>query len=462
MSSSNGRRLLWNVRVEQLSRAELLDLQEARLLSLLARVQATNPFYRERFARCGVDASRIRNLSEFRERVPCIGKADLIADQERAPPYGTRLAVPTSEVATVVLTSGTSGRGREVHCYSFADLERSTAQLGYLLRWEGLDPGDRFFHTIPVGMELGGVWYKRGAERFGLNYFNVAKYDTDSRIDHMLRFSPHFLMTSCSYLGRLEARCLERGIEPRKAFPDLKGVSIGGEPHSVDWARKMEDFWGAKLHERFGSTQSGGTHLMTCECGVQRNGRRQMMHNLGHKAIIEVLDPATGQQVESGEEGELVVTCLYMETFPAIRFRMGDRVRYMAHGECPCGRPFDGIECGTVSRLDDMIKIKSTNVWPNSVDAVVFAHADIAEYNGRVFIDDRGRETVQVGIEFLTTSELQADQRARLLRALRDELKSRTDVTMDVVEVPALSLPRFETKARRWLDERIKPSGAAH
>src|SRR3954468_1418899 len=131
MSSSNGRRLLWNARVEQLSRAELLRLQEARLLSLLARVQATNPFYRERFARCGVDASRIRNLSEFRERVPCIGKPDLIADQERAPPYGTRLAVPTLEVATVVLTSGTSGRGREVHCYSFADLERSTAQLGY-------------------------------------------------------------------------------------------------------------------------------------------------------------------------------------------------------------------------------------------------------------------------------------------------------------------------------------------
>lgn len=454
MSSSSLNVRHWNGRIETLSPAELRKLQEARLRSLLERVQAKNPFYQAHFRRHGVDASRIRSLEEFSEKIPFVTKKDLIDDQAASPPYGTRMAAPQDEIAAVVLTSGTSGRGREVHCYTFADLERSTAQFDYLLHWQGIDPGERFFHTIPVGLELGGVWYKRGAERHGLNYFNVAKYDTDTRIDYMLRFAPHLLMTSVAYLNRLTVVCRERDMWPREAFPDLKAISIGGEAHGVEWAREMEEVWGAKLHERFGSTQSGGTHMFTCEAGVHDGDARSMLHNLGHKAIAEVIDPETGKHVGPGEEGELVVTCLYMESFPSVRFRMGDRVRYLPHTHCRCGRPFDGVECGTAARFDDMIKIKGYNIWPDAVDAVILAPGDVAEYAARVFIDHRGRETVEVRVEFAGSTPLGSDWRAALLGRFREELKRRTGVTMELVETASGSVPRFEMKARRWTDER--------
>jgi phenylacetate-CoA ligase len=306
-----------------------------------------------------------------------------------------------------------------------------------------------------IGMELGGTWYKRGAEKYGLAYFNVAPYDTQMRLDYMRRFSPHLLMTSCAYLNRLTTVCQEQGVDPRAAFPELKVVSVGGEAHTVGWAQRMEAYWGVKLHERFGSTQSGGTHLFTCEQGLLRGDGRGVMHNMDQKVILEVLHPESGEQVEPGDEGELVVTNLYMEGFPVIRFRMADRVTYRGWQSCPCGRQFDGVECGTIGRYDDMIKMKSYNIWPDAVDAVVLHSADVAEYAGHVSIGDDGREKVRISIEFHPTSVLTESERLSILKGLTSELKSRTGVTMETIEVPSMSLPRFESKPRRWRDDRM-------
>lgn len=445
----------WNRYVERLPKDELHRLREQRLLAQLEHVIAHNPFYRELYREHGITSGSVQSLEEFRERVPFIDKAALLRDQEATPPYGSRLARPVEELAIIVLTSGTSGRGREVHCWSFEDLEWSARQFCYLCRWQGIDPGDRFFHLTRVSMEVGGIWYKRGSEKYGLTYLNASPYDTGTRLEYMEKFSPHVVKTSCAYLNRLTAECRDRDIDPRKAFPDLKVISIGTEPHIPDWAAAMEEWWGVKLHERFGSTQSGGTHLFTCEAGVQTDGKRGMMHNMDHLLYMEVIDPETGEHVESGEEGELVVTNLYITTSPSIRFRMSDRVRFMANDECGCGRPFDGIECGSVARFDDMIKIKAYNVWPDTVDAVVLNAPGVSEYAARVFINERGRETVELRVEFERSCSSSQEERAKLFEQLQGELKIQTGVTMELVEAEPGSVPTFEVKSRRWKDERL-------
>jgi phenylacetate-CoA ligase len=141
---------------------------------------------------------------------------------------------------------------------------------------------------------------------------------------------------------------------------------------------------------------------------------------------------------------------------PLIRFRSNDRVRLLPSGLCDCGRTSRFLwEVGTVSRYDDMIKIKATNVWPQTVDDAVFSFEQIEEYQGRVFITEDGQEVAMVNVEFKKAS---IDDKARsdILKTLHNNIKEKTQVTMKVEEVPSGTLPRFEYKARRWTDERIK------
>ncbi|MBU2497268.1 MAG: hypothetical protein KKE57_00035, partial [Proteobacteria bacterium] len=68
---------------------------------------------------------------------------------------------------------------------------------------------------------------------------------------------------------------------------------------------------------------------------------------------------------------------------------------------CDCGRTSKALwETGTISRYDDMIKIKATNVWPQTVDEAAFSFDAIDEYNGRVFITEDGQEVAKVSVEF--------------------------------------------------------------
>src|SRR5439155_22912119 len=124
--------------------------------------------------------------------------------------------------------------------------------------------------------------------------------------------------------------------------------------------------------------------------------------------------------------------------------------------DCPCGRQLDFLEAGTVSRWDDMVKIKGENVFPNEVDEIVFARPEIGEYQARVFIGAKGRDEAEMRIGL---AEDVADADAVLAR-LRDELKRRTNVSFDLRRVPLDELPRLTTpdvKPRRWTDARQEP-----
>jgi phenylacetate-CoA ligase len=172
--------------------------------------------------------------------------------------------------------------------------------------------------------------------------------------------------------------------------------------------------------------------------------------------LVEVLDKETDKPVRYGEWGEPVVTTFSRKAMPLIRFRSNDRVKVLPPGLCDCGRTSRALwEVGTISRYDDMIKIKATNVWPQAVDEAVFSFGEIDEYNGRVFITDDGLEVAKISVEFKKMA-LDNKLKPTILRKLREKIKEMTQVTMRIEEVPHGTLPRFEYKVRRWKDERVE------
>jgi phenylacetate-CoA ligase len=149
-----------------------------------------------------------------------------------------------------------------------------------------------------------------------------------------------------------------------------------------------------------------------------------------------------------------VITNLDVEGSPLLRFKTYDRMRWLGD-TCACGRPAGAIEAGTMDRYDDMVKVRGMNVWPQTIDDLLFG-AGVEEYVADVSVDET--ELEQVDIRFALTAErrrsLSDGERAGLLARLGEEIKSRTNVSMRLEEVERSALPTFEFKAVRWNDRR--------
>ena len=99
-----------------------------------------------------------------------------------------------------------------------------------------------------------------------------------------------------------------------------------------------------------------------------------------------------------------------------------------------------------------MIKMKATNIWPHTVDELIFSYDEVDESHGTVFIDEQGREQVHVEIEF--KDGVNNDKENRILKELAEVIKNKTDVSMKVKRVERGTIKRSEFKARRWSDDR--------
>lgn len=439
------------------TREELEAYQLRKVQALCARLYAKSDFYRARMDEGGLKGGAVDSLDRFARSFPASAKADFLADQQAAPPFGTRLGVDRDQVVHISMTSGTSGQGQEI----YGRTQRDVHMLGYLhaLPWYmgGLRQGDTAINCVPAGGMTTGGWGPGEALRImGATGFHVGgNTSTEAKIDLMLGLGGiHFIYASTNYLHTLTEALLARGITPREAFPAMHGIFIAAEGYPLEWAAKIEEYWGCRLQEGYGSTQLNGFGGSTGSAGVFReNGERGLMRLFEWEHLVEIVDPETGAPVRPGEQGEMVVTNLSVEGSPVVRFRTGDAAHFVPWQLCG-GGAWNAIECGTIGRFDDMMKIRGNNVWPSMFDAAVFAHPEVGEYKGRVYTRE-GKTEVEVKIAVADHhASLCEDERSRLVQSVRAAIKQRSNMWVDVCEVPRAEFQGFAYKARRWTDER--------
>jgi phenylacetate-CoA ligase len=382
--------------------------------------------------------------------VPFITKQDLLCDLDTL--RSERVASPGSRMSGLHLTSGTSGLGQELHPLTAFDGEGLSATWPHRMSFIGVKPGDSIAFTFPVGLQAGGQTGFRVAERLGLVSYFLAPYTTEKKVEYLLRFQPSVVVITPSYLSRITSVLAAQGHQ--HAPYAIRGILVSGESHTGEWARDMSEWWRCKIFEWYSFMQVGTALAYTCERGVvDENGGPGHLHIDSGRNFVEILDPETFNEVEPGQEGEVVFTSLFREAFPVVRFRTRDRVRVHA-SPCPCGRPGRSLVCGSASRYDDMIKIRAQNLWPSAVDDVVFGRGDVEEYQARVFLSDGGEELVELKLEWRQGREPAPGDEKRVLDDIERDIRDKVNVRMDVQSVPTLTLPRYEFKVRRWTDER--------
>lgn len=442
---------------EQMSRDKIRALQLKLFKEDFARAWSGNPFYRTRYDAARVRPDDIKTLEDL-HKVPVVRKDDVVRDIAAQPPYGTRLQVPTSEIVNVVETSNTTGRGTEVQCLTASDWDRIVRAEAFGFFWAGARKGTVVAMNTPVTMTAAGTWWFGALERLQSNFLRMGSADTEERLAIMKRYSPEIMTASAAYLLRLEYVAEQLGYDLQRDFPRLKSIFCGGGGWTVQWAQERAEKWGATLFEQYGNSQRA--IAWTCEYGIVHGSERGIVHSLPHLSLLEVVDRETGRHVAPGEEGELVVTAFAQEGTPIIRYATDDRVRFMPADACRCGRPFDGIEAGTVSRYDDMMKIKGLNVWPDVITHAVFRYAEAAEYRGDVFVDDKGMEVARVQVEF--RPDIATDRRDSVLKDINDEIHKRTGLNFlvqawsgpSLLAAGAGGFNARTLKIKRWTDRR--------
>lgn len=214
----------------------------------------------------------------------------------------------------------------------------------------------------------------------------------------------------------------------------VERVVAGGEPFTAieGYRETVRDAYGGDVTvvDGYGLSEVGG---------VARESRLEAGMHLDTDALFpEVIDPETGELVERGEKGELVLTHLTGRAMPVVRFRTRD-VTILEK------RPTKYSEYvlpeGVFGRSDSMIKAKGVKVYPDEVFLYLAGIDGIDQENARLRVARPDGTTHEV------TLTVAGDPAAVDEDSLRAEIESRINVGLDAFEIdPDLVLGENEPR----------------
>jgi phenylacetate-CoA ligase len=436
----------WNPILETLPREKLKELQLKKFQKIFKWSYDNSPFYHDLYRDAGIEPGDIKTLDDIR-KVPKVEKATLRDIQKKEPfPYGTILAVPLEDVTEYRQTSGTTGQP-VYHPETWQDWEWSAESWAYALYAYGFRDYDRVF--MPFGYSINIAFWAGhyAAEKLGCEVVPGGVLNTEARILKIRELKATGLMATPTYVLGMADTARKLGIEPARDL-NIKKIVVAGEPGgSIPATRKrMEEAWGAKVYDQVGATEIGHWgYECVAQCGLHIN---EALH------LVEIEDVDTGEVItEPGKRGSMVISTFDRLAHPCIRFDSKDLIEWGPLEKCECGRTFRLVPGGVTGRADDITKVKGVLLAPAAIEEVVRAIPQLGdEYE--VEVTKRGDiDNIALKVELLPEYETEIDTvRDNLSRELRDKTSLRYDLEFSKYG----SLPRYETKAKRFKDLRKK------
>lgn len=432
---------------------EIIDRGQAGALQLaktLAQTQwvAKSDYWRGAFRDAAVDIGLLKTSDDFL-KLPALTKHIYREAISRQPPYGGFLCRPPAEIenegAYLFRTTGTTGKQTSI-IKSKADVEAFALCGARNMLIAGALPGDYVFMTFPYTMWTAAWGYYHGAPLIGATIVPAgAPLPTEMRIALLEEYRPRILVCTPSY-----ALALAEAVKATSRDPAAMGVEIilvGGEPISTARRARIEALWGAPKGVRnfSGISEVAGVYLGV-ECPAQVG-----MHVYEDVLRCDVMVPGAAEWASAHSGGELVVTSL-VKTALAFnyRFRTGDFV-YFTDEPCACGRKSRRL-LSLETRLDDMRKIRGINVWASAVEEILHKVSGCGdEFELRIV---RSGELDDVIVRTEAQACLAPEKYQALTEELEKSLRAALGIRLAVEIVPAKSLPRYELKAKRWIDLR--------
>lgn len=433
----------WDEYLETLPREKLDALHLRRIKALVKYAYDRVPMYRQVYEEAGFHPEDLKTLDDYIDKVPTIDKADVVRYQNQNPPFGGAVVSGAEEyINFLYMTSGSTGVPLLEPGY-FKDIHQQ-----WIYKWwaHGIRHTDIFYLAFPFGTFMGFWSAYFDALILGAQVISSGGQDSKGRIRQIVELKPTVLIATPTYALHLAEVAAEMGINA--AETTIKYVDTTGEAGAIipSIGQALEKAWGAKAIDQYGISELWGSTSWHCPL------HRDRFHLSEAVAYGIVLDPE-GRKVPSGGTGEFVLTTYNATVMPLIKYRTHDVVEWHLEG-CDCGRTWLWLRNGVLTRTDQMVTIKGTNVYPSGIQGILGTFSELSPALEIHFITAEDGDAVMVKVE--AREGVPAESYETLRDRVAEELRAKIGVRMGVEILPPKSLPRYEQKAKRVFDHRQK------
>lgn len=351
--------------------------------------------------------ARARGSAYYRHRlpkgivwkdVPITSKAELRAGY----PFEF-LAIDRKNIATYHESSGTEGK--PISSY-FSENDWEDIARRFLRNGVKLTPDDLFFIKTPYSMVTTAHQAHTAARLLRVpvvpadNRSSLMPYSRVLQCLRDLQVTVTWSLPTEVIVWRVAAQL--NGFSPDD-FPQLRAFWVAGEPLGTGKRAALRGLWNGKaVFEDYGSTETGS---LAGEC---THGR---LHLWSDRIYFEVLEPESGAITPDGR-GQLLVTPLFREAMPLLRYLIGDEVE-ITPSHCGCGSLHPTIQ--VFGRASGTLRIAGKKFFPLEIEDAVYgaglAHSLAlwrgfpegqrlkVEYHCLADTGPRARTEIQSGIE---------------------------------------------------------------
>lgn len=420
---------------QNLSGGDLKDLQLSRLQATLEHSYANNPVYRELFDEAGLKPSDCGSLEDI-VQFPFTTKKQFRDNY----PFGF-FAVPQEDIIRIHASSGTTGKPTVVG-YTKQDIAIWSGLVARSIKAAGGHPGMKVHVTYGYGLFTGGLGAHYGAEALGCTVVPMSGGQSEKQIQLITEFEPEIIMVTPSYLLALLDGFRAKGVDPKES--SLKIGIFGAEPWTAEMRQEIETSFGLKAVDIYGLSEIMGPGVAQ-EYATTQDGLTIWEDYF----LPEIIDPDTGKVLPDGEEGELVITSLFKQASPVIRYRTRDITRLLPGTHGPMRRL-----AKITGRTDDMLIVRGVNVFPSQIETEILKCSNLAPFYEIEVWRDGALDKIKITVESRRTADPLSSRNSD--EQLSANIKTFIGISAEVEIVQPETLARSKGKAVRVTDRRKK------
>ena len=382
----------------------------AELPKLVAHAKRRAPGFARIFE--SVDARKV-NSRKALATLPVTRKSDLGTLQKELPPLGGLNATPVAKLAKIFISPGPiydpEGRGK--------DWWRTSRGLFA----GGFRAGDRVLNTFAYHFTPAGSMLEAGANALGCTVIPAGTGHTEMQVAAIRGLGINAYVGTPSFLKLI----VEKADELKADISALRKAHVGAEYLPPLLRHNLRER-GISVSQTYASADLG---LIAYE-SVMPDGTVNEGMILDERLILEIVRPGTGDPVQPGEVGEVVITS-FNKDYPLIRFGTGD-LSAVLPGRSPCGRTNTRIR-GWLGRADQSTKVRAMFVTPGQVAEVLRRHPEVLRAR-LVISGEAGNDSMTLRCEV-------NEQPRGLVEALIVSIREVTKLRGEVDLVSPASLP---------------------
>ena len=352
-----------------------------------------------------IPPSEIRSVKDL-EKLPVISREQLVKLEMDEPPFGGFCAkdVETDRIFT------SPGPVYEPH------LTEKDPIWGRGYYAAGFRKGDVVLNAFSYHMVAAGLTFHGGLRRVGATVIPSGASSTENQVQLIRDLGATGYTGTPSFLMAIIKKAEEMGYDFKNNFK-IRRASFVAEPLQPSLREKFEKEYAIDTYQMYGATEVGD---IAYECSQKKGW------HICEEVIAEIVDPATGKQVGSGELGEVVVTRLN-RLFFLFRFGTGDLSRYLKE-RCPCGRTSYRL-AGIAGRVGEATKVRGMFIAPSQLKLVSSRFGEVRLQAIVDRLDFKDYLTVRV--------EAGSEEQAKLQREFENAFKEICTVKIDKLEFVA-------------------------